>query len=213
MKTDDLISMLAANAQPVEPGILRRRYAIALGVGFAGAAILMLALLGLRPDLARAIYLPMFWVKLALPLTLFVIAAVCTVRLARPGVALGRAAAAIPVPVAMIWILAAVALATADSGERLAMLLGDSWKVCPLNITMLSVPAFAGLFWAMRGLAPTQLALAGLFSGLLAGSAGALVYCLHCPEMAAPFIGTWYLLGMAIPALAGALLGPRLLRW
>jgi hypothetical protein len=31
--------------------------------------------------------------------------------------------------------------------------------------------------------------------------------------MAAPFIGFWYLLGMLIPAAAGALLGPRLLRW
>jgi hypothetical protein len=31
--------------------------------------------------------------------------------------------------------------------------------------------------------------------------------------MAAPFIGTWYLLGMLIPAAAGAMIGPRLLRW
>jgi hypothetical protein len=31
--------------------------------------------------------------------------------------------------------------------------------------------------------------------------------------MAAPFIGIWYLLGMLIPAAAGALVGPRLLRW
>jgi hypothetical protein len=213
MKTDDLISMLATHAAPVEPGIVRRRYAIALGLGFAGATALMLPILGLRPDLAQAVFLPMFWVKLALPLALFAIAAVCTVRLARPGVALGRAAAAVPVPIAIIWCLAAVVLVTADPAQRLAMLLGDSWKVCPLNIAMLSAPAFAGLFWAIRGLAPTQLALAGAFSGLLAGSAGALVYCLHCPEMAAPFIGTWYLLGMAIPAVAGAVLGPKLLRW
>ena len=42
---------------------------------------------------------------------------------------------------------------------------------------------------------------------------GALVYTLHCPEMEAPFLAVWYLLGMLIPAAAGALLGPRLLRW
>jgi hypothetical protein len=213
MRTDDLIAMLARNAPPVEPGILRRRYAMALGCGFAGAAALMLAILGVRPDLAAAVRLPMFWVKLALPLALVIIAFTGTTRLARPGVALGRVAAAVPVPVAAIWVLSGIVLVAADPGRRVAMLLGDSWSACPFNIAMLSVPVFAGVFWAMRGLAPTRLALAGAFSGLLAGAAGALVYCLHCPEMEAPFIGTWYLLGIAIPALAGALAGPRLLRW
>jgi hypothetical protein len=67
--------------------------------------------------------------------------------------------------------------------------------------------------WAMRELAPTRLRLAGAGTGLLAGSLGALVYSLHCPESAAPFIAFWYLLGMLIPTALGALLGPRLLRW
>jgi hypothetical protein len=31
--------------------------------------------------------------------------------------------------------------------------------------------------------------------------------------MAAPFLATWYVLGILIPAILGALLGPRLLRW
>ena len=65
----------------------------------------------------------------------------------------------------------------------------------------------------MKGLAPTRLALAGAAAGLLAGAGGALIYALHCPEMAAPFLAIWYLLGMLIPTAVGALLGPRLLRW
>jgi hypothetical protein len=40
-----------------------------------------------------------------------------------------------------------------------------------------------------------------------------LAYALYCPEMAAPFVAIWYLLGMLIPAAAGAVLGPLLLRW
>ncbi|MDQ2821723.1 MAG: DUF1109 domain-containing protein, partial [Pseudomonadota bacterium] len=40
-----------------------------------------------------------------------------------------------------------------------------------------------------------------------------LVYCLHCPEMSPVFVGTWYVLGMLVPALAGALLGPKVLAW
>jgi hypothetical protein len=31
--------------------------------------------------------------------------------------------------------------------------------------------------------------------------------------MEALFIGFWYVIGMLIPAAAGALLGPRVLRW
>jgi hypothetical protein len=65
----------------------------------------------------------------------------------------------------------------------------------------------------MKGLAPTRLRLAGAAAGLLAGTTGALVYCLHCPELEAPFLGFWYLLGMLIPTAVGALLGSRLLRW
>jgi hypothetical protein len=67
--------------------------------------------------------------------------------------------------------------------------------------------------WALKGLAPTRLRLAGAAAGWLSGALAALVYCLHCPEIEAPFVGIWYLLGMSIPTLAGGLLGPRLLRW
>jgi hypothetical protein len=78
---------------------------------------------------------------------------------------------------------------------------------------MLSVPVFVAVMLAMKGLAPTRLRLAGAAAGLASGSLGALVYTLHCPEMAAPFLSIWYLLGVLIPTGIGALLGPRLLRW
>ncbi|MFS2051364.1 NrsF family protein, partial [Variovorax sp. CT11-76] len=50
-------------------------------------------------------------------------------------------------------------------------------------------------------------------NGALAGGVGAAVYALHCPELTAPFIAVWYVSGIAVPVLVGALLGPRLLRW
>jgi len=40
-----------------------------------------------------------------------------------------------------------------------------------------------------------------------------VVYALHCPEMAAPFLFIWNGLGMLAPAAIGAAMGPRLLRW
>jgi hypothetical protein len=78
---------------------------------------------------------------------------------------------------------------------------------------MISLPLFAATFWAMKGMAPTRPALAGAGAGLLAGALAVLVYALHCPESEAPFLAVWYCLGIAIPTVAGALLGPRVLRW
>jgi hypothetical protein len=213
MKTDELISMLAAGAETVAPGAPRRRHALALGWGAFGALLLMACWLGLRADLAEAARLPMFWVKLAFPAALVAGALLAALRLSRPGVKPGAAPLAIAAPVVAIWLLAAVVLFGAAPGERETLLFGATWAVCPFNITLLSAPVFAALLWAMKGLAPTRLPLAGAASGLLAGAAGALVYTLHCPEMTAPFLAVWYVLGMSIPTALGAMLGPRLLRW
>lgn len=68
------------------------------------------------------------------------------------------------------------------------------------------------IIWALRGLAPTRLALIGASGGLLAGSMATLAYCLHFPEMEVPFWGVWYTLGMLVPTAIGAALGPRCLR-
>ncbi|WP_224042659.1 DUF1109 domain-containing protein, partial [Paraburkholderia unamae] len=134
-------------------------------------------------------------------------------RLARPGARPGYAWAAIAWPVAAVWIAAAVLVWLAPAHARLPLVLGQTWRVCPLNIVFLSVPGFIAVFWALRGLAPTRLRAAGFAGGLLASATATLAYCLHCPEMAVPFWAVWYLLGMAIPAAVGAWLGPRLLRW
>lgn len=213
MKTDELIAMLASGAVAVEPEALRRRYAQALGWGTFGTTLLMAILLGVRPDIAEAARLPMFWMKLAFPAALAAGALLATVRLSRPGVRLGRVPAAIAAPILAVWLLAAMVLLGAAPGEQHKLIFGDTWVYCPFIIAALSVPLFGALLWAMRGLAPTQLVLAGAAAGLLAGSGGALIYALHCPETTAPFLAIWYVLGMSIPAAVGAAIGPSVLRW
>uniref|UniRef100_UPI0034DB691F DUF1109 domain-containing protein n=1 Tax=Burkholderia gladioli TaxID=28095 RepID=UPI0034DB691F len=133
--------------------------------------------------------------------------------LARPGARAGGAGLLVASPVAVVWIATLVMLALTPAGERLAMVLGQTWKVCPFAISMLSIPGFVATLAALRSLAPTRLALAGAAGGLLSGAVATLVYCLHCPEMGVAFWGVWYLLGMLVPTVAGALLGPRVLRW
>lgn len=214
MKTDELVVFLATGAEPVASSATARRHALALGAGGVGALLSMLVLLGVRADLHAALHLSMFWIKLALPVGIALGALIASTRLARPGVAVGwLPTVLLTAPVLGIGLLALHALNGAVPEARLALLFGRTWTYCPLLIALLSLPVFVATFWAMHGLAPTRPALAGATAGLLAGAVATAVYALHCPEMAAPFLATWYLLGMAIPTIVGALLGARLLRW
>ncbi|PTS89589.1 DUF1109 domain-containing protein, partial [Sphingomonas sp. HMWF008] len=58
-----------------------------------------------------------------------------------------------------------------------------------------------------------RLRLAGAMAGLAAGGIAATLYGFHCPETAAPFVLTWYSLGIAAAMAIGAAIGPRALRW
>lgn len=213
MKTDDLIAMLATGVTPAPCGAARQRFQTALLLGGLGALTLMLLGYGLRPDLASAARLPMFWLKLAFPLALAIPALVLTARLSHPGMRPGRVWVALLVPWLLLSGLAAEVLLSAPPEQRLALALGQTWLSCAFNIALVSMPVMVGVLWAMKGLAPTQLRLAGACAGLLSAAVGTMAYALHCPEMQAPFLAIWYVLGLAIPAALGALLGPRVLHW
>ena len=213
MRTDELIQLLATDAQPAPSQSIERRLALAALAGLAGAGVLLAWRFGVRPDLAQALALPMFWGKFAFAGALAAAGLALLRRLARPGLPAGRPARWLPLPVLVLWSLALVALVQAAPGERLPLVLGQTWRTCPFNIALLSAPALVAAFWALRGGAPTRLAWTGAGAGLLAGALATLVYALHCPEMASPFLGVWYVAGMAVPTALGALAGPRWLRW
>ena len=213
MKTDDLIAMLAAGVEPVPPTAVKHRFLLALSLGMAGALALMWVEYGVRPDIGVAVALPMFWGKLAFAAVLALSALVLVVRLGRPGMPTGRAWWGLVLPWLALTAYALVVLWNAQPQARADLVLGKTWLTCALNISLVSVPAWVASFWALRGLAPTRPSLAGACAGLLAAAMGALAYSLHCPEMDAPFLAVWYVLGMLVPTAVGALLGPRLLRW
>jgi hypothetical protein len=212
MKTDDLISLLATDPVP-EPNTVTRRFTVALALGIAGAYLLMVVTHGIRPDLAQATLEAMFWGKLFFAGSLAFAGLSATQRLGHPGIRLGGVRLALAAPVGVLWLVAVVALMAAAPAQRSHLILGETWSTCAFSIAMISLPLFMAALWALRGLAPTHLALAGASAGLLAGSLSTMVYALHCPESSAPFIAVWYVLGIAIPTLAGAMLGPKVLRW
>jgi hypothetical protein len=66
---------------------------------------------------------------------------------------------------------------------------------------------------ALSRLAPARLGSAGAAAGLVGGATGATAYAFHCAETSPGFVFVWYSLGLAAASAAGALLGPRMLRW
>ncbi|HTV85465.1 MAG TPA: DUF1109 domain-containing protein [Dyella sp.] len=213
MRTEDLVELLSTEMGPVKKNTPPLLVSGALLVALAGAFVLMLTVFGMRPDLASAIKTPIFWEKLAFPLSLSVGALLATSRLGRPGGTIGVGWAFLILPVLCVWIAGIVVVSGAAPADRALALLGHSWRSCPFNILLLSIPGFIAIFYAMTKLAPTHLRWAGAASGMLAGTVATVAYCFHCPEMSPAFWSIWYVLGMVLVSAIGALLGRRLLRW
>ena len=213
MKTEELVNLLAAGVEPVDARARWRGVAAALGIGVVAAVLLMAGLLGIEPRLASETHLGQFWLRESFCAVVGLGALLCVRRLAHPGARLGFAPLALAVPLLLMWFVAAAVLLDAEPGERVPLLMGHTARVCSALIALVSAPVFVAVIWAMRRHAPTRLRLSGAAAGIAAGGVGALVYTLHCPELAPPFLAVWYVLGMMVPMAVGALLGPRLLRW
>lgn len=213
MDTDTLIDELTRDVPPVSPHSMKWRLLVGILSGGVITLLLVAATLGFRHDLGLAMHGFAFWMKWSYTISLGVGAIVMMSRLGRPE----------PVRLARYWpaVLPFLILAALSIGEMmhtppadwLAMWLSHSWKVCPWLVLALSAPIFIGLLWSFRRLAPTRLRAAGAAAGLAAGAWSATVYCLHCPEVSALFVLTWYSLGILLAAGVGAMVGPKLMRW
>ena len=213
MKTDDLIAALAHDVEPAPPHAVARRIGVGIALGAVLSTAILFLWLGVRPDLMPAMATGPFWMKFAYVLSLAALGFGLIDRLARPDGDGAVFAKLIIVPMVVMAALAVYQLAGASGDLRLTMLLGGSYRVCALNIVIVSSPVFVGVIWAMRSLAPTRLALAGAAAGVLAGAVGAFIYAFHCTEVAAPFMSIWYTMGIALVGIVGALLGRSILRW
>ena len=214
MKTDELIDMLGTNIEPVDRHHLARRLGFALAAGGVGALAAALLALGIRPDLHDPGALSFLGLKLAFTAAVVGIAFVLLTRLARPGGECRTRIMAALLPFGAVVLLAALSLAFAPSTHWEAMIVGNMWLECLVSIPIIAVVPFAVIVWTVRQFAaPTDLVRTGAFAGLASGGVSAMGYALHCMDDSLPFIALWYGGTIVLCTLAGALLGPRLLRW
>ena len=213
MKTDDLVAMLSANVEPVGRGLVVRTIAIAVAAGAALALGFVLVVLGVRADLTATRATAFLLLKVAFALAVIGMAMRYLTKLARPGAERGMSPLAIAMPFAAIAQLGANSLGIAPSSHWNRMVLGDEWLECLLSIPIIAIVPFAVTIFAVRRAAPTDLVRTGTVAGLAAGGISAMAYALHCTDDSFPFVAVWYGGTIVLCTLAGAALGPRLLRW
>ncbi len=213
MKTDDLVAMLSTNVEPIGRGLVVRTISIAVAAAAALALCFMLVGLGVRADLTATRATVFLLLKVAFALAVVGVAMRYLTRLARPGAERGISPLAIAMPFAAIALLGAINLGMAPSSHWNRMILGDEWLECVLSIPVIAVVPFAVTIFAVRRAAPTNLVRTGAVAGLVAGGISAMAYALHCTADSLPFVAVWYGGTIVLCTLAGAALGPRLLRW
>jgi hypothetical protein len=213
MKTDELVALLSTNPEPVDRGLVRRTLYVALAAGLIVSLGLALVGLGIRSDLTMAGALIFLVVKLCFAVGIVSLALVYLTRLARPGGERKAPYFLVAMPFFVIVVLAAISLVLAPSSHWDKMIVGDQWLECLLSIPIIAIVPFATIIWAVRRAAPTNLVRTGTFVGLVAGGVSAIAYALHCTDDSLPFVAVWYGGTIVLCTLAGAALGPRLLRW
>lgn len=214
MKTDELIALLSTDVEPVDHRQLVRVLCVAVAAGLAVALCATVLGLGLRPDFTSASALTFLILKVGFAAGVVTLASAFLAKLARPGGEKRTRTGIAALPFVGILLLAAISLASAPGAHWEAMLVDDMWLECLLSIPVIAVVPFAAIIWAMRKVAaPTDLVRTGAFAGLVAGGVSAMGYALHCTGDSLPYIALWYGGTIALCTLAGALLGPRLLRW
>ena len=213
MKTDDLVAFLSTNPEPVDRRLVVRALGLGLAAGMVAALGIAFVGLGVRPDLMTARALTFLLLELAFTVGIVGVASVYLARTARPGGERKVPFFLVALPFLIIIVLAAISLGLAPSSHWDKMIVGDQWLECLLSIPIIAIVPFAISIWAVRRAAPTNLVRTGAVAGLIAGGVSAMAYALHCTDDSLPFVAVWYGGTILLCALAGAALGPRLLRW
>ena len=212
MRTDQFINMLSTNLEPADQGKTSRLIATAVVLGMAAAVGAAWLALGLRPDYVDPDAFAFLCVKLLFAGTAAALAGFYLLKSARPGSS-RKLPLAVALPFVAIMLLAVASLSLSSGSHWQHMVSHGEWLECLVSIPLIAIVPFAVLVWAVRQAAPTNLVRSGALVGLVAGSISAMGYALHCMADSLPFIAIWYGGTIALCTLAGAKLGPRLLRW
>lgn len=214
MKTNDLIESLSAGLAPAPKRLASKSIIAVVAISLPLVMALAATGLGVRSDLFHLDepHLPM--IKFIFGLMIASIGGVLLTRLATPGGEIRVHTSIAIVPFAIILALGIAAVTFTSSASLHDLIEGTGWLNCVISIPLIAAVPFAMIVFVLRRFAaPTNLVKTGAMAGLTSGGLGAIGYALHCPDDSIAFIAGWYVAAIGISAAAGALLGPRVLRW
>jgi len=207
METRDLILLLSRRAHAADRRYVRWRWAAGLALGLLASLALLWPQMPAEGS-AVATVRTAYWLDLAVATALGMAALVLAVRLGRPAGSVRARGLVLALPLCGLALMGALEWWRMPGG-----LPETAWHTFMADVLRLYVPIFAAAFWCMRGQAPTRLALAGAAAGALAGALATLLCTVFALDLAMSPWRLWHVLGVAVPALVGTLLGPVLLRW
>lgn len=212
MKTEQLIDSLVADR---DRRVLAPHQGLRLALPLAIMATILVFIwcLDMREDLMPAMETWRYLLKLLTASLIAIGAGAALIYLSRPEHGARRVVKWLPL--ALLPLLAGFALEgmmlPAVSWEQAAM--GSGRMYCLFYVPILSLAPLAATLWALGRGAPRSPVLGGAIAGLAAGGIGAFVYSIHCDNDSPFYVAIWYLGGIGIVTLLGALLGYRYLRW
>lgn len=212
MMSDMMIDRLVEELTPVKP--LKNRNGLALTLAIAAILALAVAMLGgIRGDVLMGVPHPMFFLRGGALLLLGVTSSYAVIAMSQPAVGNSFKGWIWALLAALLFPATAIVMAVMAAPDNMAIFVPRYGLEC-LGISILAgtVIATAQVSWLRRG-APVALNRAGWLVGMSSGALGAAAYSLHCPFNSIFYIGLWYTLAVAICAILGRLLVPRLIRW
>lgn len=212
MDTQRWIDTLAADAD-LRATPIWRTLAIALLIAVPVSAAILMAILGLRPDLSAAMRSPLFDLKLAVTSALAFSTIAAGLHLSRPEASLAGWGWLLLSPVAILVLGIAGEMLMPQRAPMLTRLVGNNAMLCLVAIPLLSLPLLAATLIALRRGATSRPAMLGAIAGLAAAGLAGTIYAAHCADDSPLFVATWYTLAAAAVAALGAIAGSRWLRY
>lgn len=211
MKTEELVSVLAADSRPARRPV-GRSVLISILIGSLLSIAIFAFAMGIRHDFVEATATWRFQAKLILVTLALILAMVDCVRLARPVPAALASRASLLIPIVLFGAVG-IELASVPIDQWSSRAIGTNAVLCLLVIPLLSAGPLATALVAMRSGAPASPALAGASAGRLAAALAAGLYSLNCFDDSPLFVATWYTLA-TVPVMAlGGMIGAHALKW
>lgn len=205
-----LVAELANDAAAVRPAAHPFVLSLKLIAAAAVYLALLLAVSGLRPDLAHALLQPWYIAEVVALLLIFISTTISASLLAYPDLYQKRGLAFAP---AAMFVLFLLVLLFAWRAENPPAPLPDHDFICTISILAVSLLPAAWTFYAMRKFASTHYRLAGCIALLSAFSIGALWLRLHEVNDSIVHVVEWHYLPMLGVGAIGLWLGKVLLKW